>query len=146
MPVRVEITGTEKFRSLAARLRAAEHDFKPEMGKALSDGARTLPAAARASALEKLPKRNGLNLIVARSRFRVRRISPQEVRVVATGIEQLPNTNDGFINHPTFDHRPRETQAIPKARGWFSDPMHRGKDKIGDAIGDAMHRIAKRIT
>lgn len=146
--VRLEIDrrDTAKFHVLAAKLRAAEAEFKPEVGKALSDGARTLPAAARLSALEKLPKRGGLNLIVAKSRFRVRRVSQTEVQVVASGIEQLANTNEGYVVHPTFDHRPREKQAIPKARGWFSTPMRRGKNKISDAIGDAMHRIAKRIT
>jgi len=124
----------------------AEKEFQPEMGKALAEGARPLPMAARVSALEHLPHRNHLNAIVASARIRVRRISEREVRVVANGIKQLANTNAGWINHPTYGHRPRERQRLPRAEGWFSDPMHRGKRRVSDKLGDAMHRIAKRIT
>jgi ribosomal protein S21 len=38
------------------------------------------------------------------------------------------------------------TQAIPRAREWFNKPMRARKRKIADELGDAMHRIAKRIT
>ena len=144
--VSIRITGDAKAKVLAAKLRLAEREFQAKMGQALTDGARPLPMAAKASALERLPKRGGLNVIVASARFRVRRVSDREVQVVASGIRQLGNTNEGRINHPTFSHRPRETQLIPRARGWFSDPMRRGKNRIRDSIGDAMHRVAKRIT
>lgn len=145
MVVRIEISGDAKARVLAAKLRIAEKEFKPEMGKALRSGARPLPNAARRSALEHLPRRNGLNQIVAAARFTLRRISVMEYRVTANGIDQLEDTNDGFITHPTFDHRPRKRQAIPKARGWFNKPMRAGKRRISDELGDSMRRVARRI-
>lgn len=144
--VRVEISGEEKLRLLAAKLRIAEREFKPEIGKALAAGARPLPLAARRSAFDHLPKRNGLNRIVAEARFSVRRFGEMEYRVVAKGIMQLGNTDNGRINHPTYGHRPRVTQEIPKARDWFNRPMRAGKRKIANELGDAMHRIAQRIT
>lgn len=142
----VEISGGEKFRLLAAKLRAAEKEFKPEIGKALKEGTRPFPMAARRSALEHLPKRNGLNRLVAAARFTVHRISTMEYRVTATGIKQLQRTNEGHINHPTFRHRPRVTQSIPRADNWFNKPMRTHKREITDKLGEAMHKIAKRIT
>lgn len=144
--VRIEYKGTAKFDRLAVKLRIAEKEFQPEMGKALVEGARPLPEKARIAALEKLPHKGGLNAIVARSRIRIRKLSDREVDVVASGIKQLANTNKGYINHPTYGRRPRETQYMPRARGWFSDTMHNGKRRISNALGDHMHRIAKRIT
>lgn len=146
MNVRIQISGDEKARRLAAKLRIAEKEFKPEMGKALRAGAQPLPAAARRSALERLPKRNGLNLIIASARYNVRRISAMEYQVLARGIKQLDYTNRGYVNHPTYRRGPRRTQSIPKAKGWFNKPMHAGKRKISNELGQAMHRIAKRIT
>ena len=143
--VRVDISGDVKAHVLAAKLRIAEKEFKYEMGRALRDGVRPLPEAARRSALANLPKRNGLNRIVAAARFSVRRISEMEYRVTAKGIRQLQRTNEGHINHPTYGHRPRETQAIPRARRWFNKPMRAAKRKIADDLGDAMHRVARRI-
>lgn len=143
--IRVEISGNEKTRLLAAKLRIAEKQFDPEMGKALREGARPLPEAARLSALEHLPRRNGLNLVVAAARFSIRRVSEMEYRVTVKGIRQIQRTNEGFITHPTYGHRPREDQAIPKARDWFNRPMRAGKRKISNELGKAMHRIAQRI-
>jgi len=102
--------------------------------------------AAKVSAFEKLPHHGGLNKIVASARIRVRRVSIREVDVVATGIRQLANTNRGFINHPTYGHRLRETQQLPRARGWFTNPMRNGKRRILNEVGKAMHRVAKRVT
>lgn len=144
--VRIEISGGEQAKLLGAKIRAAEKEFKPEMGKALHDGTRPLPAAARRSALEHLPKRKGLNRLVAAAKFTVRRISVMEYQVKGSGIDQLQHTNEGQVSHPTFAHRPRVTQTIPRAKDWFNRPMRAHKRKIADELGDAMHRIAKRIT
>lgn len=141
-----EFSGTAKFDVLAMKLRAAEKELRIEMGRALASGARPLPEAARRSAIEHLPKRGGLNMKVASARFRTRQLSNEQVDVVAKGIDQLADTNEGRITHPTYGHRPRRTQLIPKARGWFTQPMRRGKRRISNELGDAMHRVAKRIT
>lgn len=146
MNVSIKFSGDAEAKILAAKLRIAEKDFRPEMGKALRAGARPLPEAARRSAIENLPRRNGLNLVVAAARYRLRRISVMEYQVSAEGIKQLQYTNEGYVNHPTYDRPPRTRQSIPKAKGWFNKPMRRGKRKISDELGDAMHQVAKRIT
>lgn len=142
----VKTSGGDQFHRLAAKLLAAEREFTPEMGKALADGARPLPEEARLSALEHLPKRGGLNVLVAGSSFRLRRVSVGVIEIRVVGIRQLARTNEGWISHPTFGHRPKDTQFMPRAKGWFSDPMHRGKNRISDALGRAMHKIAQRTT
>lgn len=143
--VRYEISGTEKFRIAAAKLRAAEHEMPAKIRRAVDEAARPLPAAARRSALTNLPHRGGLNLLVARARIRTKRTSSSTLEVEANGIQQLPNTEAGYVNHPTFGHRPRVTQRIPRAKGWFFRPMRKAKPKIKDEIGDAMHKVAKEI-
>lgn len=146
MPIRYEISGSKEFRALAAKLRLAERDLPREVRQAVDRSARPLPATAKRSALMNLPRRGGLNLLVARARFTRRRISPSVVEVRTKGIEQLANTNAGRINHPTFGHRPRVTQLIPKARDWFFKPMRRAKGNVKDELEDAMHRTARKIT
>lgn len=142
---RYEVSGTD-FRALAAKLRVAEHDLPAQARRAVTKAARPLPAAAKRSALANLPRRRGLNVLVARARITVRRVSPTTLDIRARGLEQLGNTNAGEISHPTFGHAPRVVQQIPKARDWFFKPMRKRKNEIADELGDAMHRVAKRIT
>lgn len=142
---RVEVSGTD-FHAVAAKLLAAEHDLPVHLRRAVDKSARPLPAAAKRSALENLPHHHGLNVLVARARITIRRTSSTTLEVRARGIEQLGNTNDGRIGHPTFGHRPRRTQLIPRARDWFFKPMRKRKNEISDELGDAMHKVAKEIT
>lgn len=144
--VNYQVSGTEKFREAAVRLRIAERTLPERMRKAVDQGARPLPAAARRSALENLPHHNELNLVVARARITIRRVSPTMLEVRAKGIEQLGNTNAGRVNHPTYGHRPRRTQRIPRAKGWFNKPMRKAKPRVKKELGDAMHKVAKDIT
>jgi len=142
--VRYQVSGTN-FRVLGTKLRVAEHDLPIEIRRAVDKSARPLPAAVKRSAVENLPRRGGLNLLVARARVTIKRVSSTAVDVRAKGIEQLANTNAGRVNHPTYGHRPRFTQRIPKARGWFFKPMRRAKRATTDELEDAMHRVAKEI-
>lgn len=144
--VRYEISGGKEFKALSAKLLAAERELPVEIRRAVDRSARPFPAAAKRSAVVNLPKRGGLNLLVARARFTVRRISATTVEVRAKGIEQLANINAGLVNHPTYGHRPRVTQRITRARDWFFKPMRKAKRETADELGDAMHRVAKRIT
>jgi hypothetical protein len=143
--VRYEFSGGRDFQVAAAKLRNAGRDLPAETRQAVDKSARPLPLAAKRSAVLNLPRRGGLNLLVARSRFTIRRTSPTTVEVRARGIEQLENTNEGRVNHLTFGRRPWITQRIPRARDWFFKPMRKAKRDVKDELEDAMHRVAKKI-
>jgi hypothetical protein len=145
MSTRYEISGSKEFSLLAVRLRAAEADLTVHMRRAVDKAARPMPVAARRSALSNLPHRGGLNVLVARARITVRRVSATTLEIHAKGIEQLGNTNEGFVSHPTYGRSPYGLQSIPRARDWFYEPLRRRKRQVADELGDAMHRTAKEI-
>lgn len=144
--IEIEITGTEQLTVLAAKFRAAaDGGLQAELTEGLYRSTTPLTTDARMSALDNLPRRGGLNRIVAGARMTVER-GPMHVVIVAKGIPQLALTNAGEVVHPVYGHRPREHQLIPKARNWFFGPMRRGKDKVERELREAMRRVAKDIT
>lgn len=143
----IEITGGEQFAALAGRIRRAEGELPHELTQALERSAPPLIAAAKRSAAANLPRRGGLAGIVAASDMSTQ---PRAggIRIVARGITQLPLTNTGFVRHPTFNHRTAKawvTQAIPKAREWFTRPMHEKSDTVRRELDKALNKIARRI-
>jgi len=146
MVTRFEVSGTGDFKRAAARLRVAERDLPREVRRAVDKGVRPLPIAVKRSAIMNLPRRGGLNVLVAQARITIKRVSATAVEVRAKGIEQLAETNAGRVWHPTFGHRPRILQRIPRAKDWFFKPVRRVKPDVKDEIEDALRRVARRIT
>lgn len=140
----LEIKGGEQFAAVARAFRQAEGELPRELVKALERSAKPLRKDAKASALEHLPSSGGLNHIVAGARMTVRRIA-NGVRIVAKGIDQLRLTNQGKIVHPTYGHRPRKLQPIPKAKDWFTRPLRDGEPKVRKELVKALDKIARRI-
>jgi hypothetical protein len=131
MATRFEVSGTGDFKRAAARLRVAEKDLPREVRSAVDKGVRPLPIAVKRSAIMNLPRRGGLNVLVAQARITIKRVS---------------ETNAGRVWHPTFGHRPRILQRIPRAKDWFFKPVRRVKPDVKDEIEDALRRVARRIT
>jgi hypothetical protein len=142
----VRITDTGDFDRLAKRLRAAGNELERELAAALDRSTGRLDEAVRASALANLPQHGGLNEEVAASRITSRRLGPLELLFGASGLEQLPLINKGRVAHPTYGHRPRVLQLIPRARDWFYKPMRRSAPGVRREIERAMHRVARRLT
>ncbi|GAA3089192.1 hypothetical protein JOF29_007952 [Kribbella aluminosa] len=142
----IRFEGGEAFARAAERLQAAaEGGLQRELSDALMEATKPLDDAARASALENLPRKNGLNKIVAASRISTHRLTALRVRITAHGIPQLAMTNRGMIVHPVYGHRPRVLQKIPKAIGWFYKPMRRGAGGVRRELTNAIERVARRI-
>ena len=141
----IEIRGEEQFTALAARIRKAEGDLKPELYDALERAAPSLEHAATRSAAANLPHRGGLNAVVAAAGMSHQRRAGG-IRITARGITQLALTNSGKVRHPVYGNPGTwVTQFIPKARDWFDKPMHDGAPKVRRELVKALDKIARKI-
>lgn len=141
----IEVRGEEQFAALAARLRKAEGQLQPELYDALERAAPPLERAATRSALASLPKRGGLNVVVASAGMRHQRRAGG-IRITASGITQLKLTNDGRVRHPVYGNPGTWVgQAIPKARDWFNKPIRDGAPRVRKELVKALDKIARKI-
>lgn len=141
----IEIRGGEQFSALAARIRKAEGELKPELYDALERSAPELERAATRSAAANLPKRGGLNAVVASAGMSHQRRAGG-IRIIARGITQLKLTNEGRVRHPVYGHPGTWVgQVIPKARDWFNKPMVDGAPKVRRELVKALDKIARKI-
>ena len=145
----LEIRGGREARQIARAFeRAAARDLRYELQRGLEEGAESMVDAAHVSALRNLPKRGRLNLLVAAARIIVLRSGGRDpsVKIVATGMDQLyPIDKLGVVEHPTFAHRPRVRQSIPKAEGWFTEACEHEAPKVRRELERAIDRVARRI-
>ncbi|RZU12447.1 hypothetical protein EV645_5717 [Kribbella rubisoli] len=142
----IRISDNGEVKLLAARLRAmANGGLQRELATGLDKATKHLDLDVRESALEHLPKRGGLAEVVASSHIEVAKITPLRVRIIARGISQLALLNKGFVNHPTYGHRPWRFEAIAKARGWFDRPLQKSAPAVRRELERAMNRTARRI-
>jgi hypothetical protein len=141
-----EVTGGAQFHVVAMKMRNAAHgDLEREILQALEKASVPLRADAKRSALENLPKRGGLNVLVADSIMTVQRRAGG-IRVVAKGMTQLAKTNNGEVRHPVYGNRNAwTTQDIPLAKDWFFKPFHDGKGKISRELRLALDDVARKI-
>lgn len=141
----IEFVGGEQFAKLAAKIRAAEGELPNELYRALEKSSKPLRRDAKSSALAHLPRKGGLNRVVAGSRMSTRRVA-NGIKIKANGIEQLKLTNSGKVRHPVYGHPGTwVTQSIPAAKDWWSRPMRNGAPKVRRELVKALGKIARRI-
>lgn len=141
----IEVRGAEQFNELAARLRKARGELKPELYDALERAAPPLERAATRSAAANLPRRGGLNALVASAGMSHQRRAGG-IRIVARGITQLKLTNAGEVRHPVYGEPGTWVgQLIPKAKDWFTKPIHDGAPKVREELKKALDTIARKI-
>lgn len=122
----ISITGANKLAAVTRRLKATgQSGLKRDMLRGLRAAAKPLPEVARASALETLPKKGGLNEVVASQKFAVRtRTSGRNpgVRVVGVSKEHLRAMDAGRLSHPVFGNRNVWVKQKIKP-GWWTVPL-----------------------
>lgn len=145
----IEIRGGAEARRIAAAFdKAAVRDLSQALQRGLEDGVAPLADAAHRAALEQLPRRGGLNVVVAAARIvaHVRGGRNPSAHIVADGIDQINLIDQaGVVDHPTYGHRPRVRQSIPRARGWFTDTMQNGAPGIRRALDRQLNQLARKI-
>lgn len=150
----ITVKGGEQFLALSKQLKAVDANLRREMSKEIREAAKPLIAASRREARARLPKRGGLNELVAKTPQRVQiRTGPKTAGVrivVGQSNSGARATNRGMVRHPVFPDKstPREswtwvTQPVPK--GWFDDTMADQAPKIRWQIIALMNRIANDV-
>src|SRR5689334_25378771 len=125
-------------------MRVANAEMPHNNIDALERAAPPLERAATASAAANLPHRGGLAAIVASSGMSHQRRAGG-IRIIARGISQLKLTNDGLVRHPVYGEPGTwVTQAIPKAREWFTKPIRDGAPKVRRELDKALDKIARK--
>lgn len=98
-----------------------------------------LISAAQRAALERLPKRGGLNVQVASQKWTLQALAGARTAGVRlkTAAPDTLQTDEGYVRHPIFGHRGKgqwRTQQTPNATGWASDTV----DAYGPALSAAL--------
>ena len=162
----IESTGPLQLKSLGLRLKAlgVAGDIGAAQGLGQGFGAgRTLRAQllagiraaatpavqkARQAALNELPKRGGLNVLVAKSQIRVatRLTGPKVgVRITDRGAGGR-GTNRGRIRHPVFGRNGTWVTQQLSSSGWFDETLAGEKDAVLPKIAAAMEIVAAEAT
>lgn len=144
----IEVQGGEKLVALAKRLKGAPKELRGELTKAITKTVQPLKAAAKKSAVERLPRRGGLGKRVAKTTLRHKRKSTGRgagIRIEAqtNAVKDPLRIDRGRIRHPTYGHRPWVLQNVRK--GWFTEPMREGAPKVQQELLQAMDEIARKI-
>lgn len=148
MPVEVTIVAdTEKLARLSAVLkRVGDQQLRRELYRGIQRATVPMKAAARASALQRLPKRGGLAGKVASSKLstRTRGGRNPSVRIVASGGVDLRSMDRGRLRHPVFGNRRVWVNQSVAAR-WFTDPMRATAPAARTEIAGVLDRVAVDI-
>ena len=139
----------EDFARAARALHAAgSGGLKKELGVGIRAGVRPLIALNRAAAREMLPKKGGLNELVAKA---TETITVQTagnnigVRVSVGNKNPGPRATDaGHVRHPLFGDR-RHWYDEPVKPGWFSATMHKNSPSTEPFVRAAMQRVLDKV-
>lgn len=142
------MSGEMEFRSpdmqaISKRLRAAgRKDLNSNLSKRINASVKPARQAFKKSALQRLPKKNGLNVRVAKAKYRTAK-KKNGVRLIASGQDELDKMDQGSFRHPTFGRKPWKVQQIRP--GVFSDPWEELAPSIRAEVGKAIDDTIKEV-
>ena len=149
MPADLRVEGVERLERASRQLReVGDKDLRREMFRAIQRSTKPLRGKAKEAALRELPKRGGLNVWVAQSRFSTKtRGSGKKagVRITATkGKHDLRALDAGRLRHPVYGNRNVwVNQSVPA--GWFSKTIENGADEVRKELVKALDDVLKQI-
>ena len=120
------VQGAEDLGVLAKRLKeVGDKELRKELLRGIRVATKGTKAKIKANALSQLPKKGGLNAVIAGSKFATKTKTSARstgIKIVATNPHQIRGMDRGHLRHPVFGHRDRwKSQKIPA--GWFSEPI-----------------------
>lgn len=148
--------GAQAFYELSKRLKevggTGKGSLRNEMTNAVKRAAKPLPQAAKKAARARLPKRGGLNELVAKRTPKVvTRTGAQTAGVRVQDTKTDPRmSNQGRIYHPVFGRPGSDAvQIVPGIKGYFDEAMQaeapRVRDEVTEVLVDFAQRIAKGV-
>jgi len=142
----IEVRGADQLVRLSKRLRqVGNKDLKKELRTALREATKPVQAAIRRHAEDSMPKRGGLNRVMARSRISTQiRGSGNSPGIRLASKSHDPRINRGRLRHPVYGHRDRwVTQRVPE--GWFVPPTGQATRAAQVQLLAAMKRIEREL-
>ena len=131
------------MQALSRRLRAAgRKDLNSALSKRINASVKPARQEFKKSALARLPKKNGLNVRVSKTKYRTQK-KKNGVRLIASGQDELDKLDAGSLRHPTYGHKPWVLQQIKP--GVFSDPWNALAPSIRNEVGKAIDDTIKGI-
>ena len=152
--------GAAEMKALGARLKgmSSSGDLGQEFGKGKTLRAQLLAgirastapaiASARAAALSELPRKGGLNELVAGSKMKSdTRLGGKQVGVrISDRGKGAKRANRGVISHPVFGNRSKWVKQPIAHSGWFDKTMEAQREQVAQKIHAAMVTIAEETT
>lgn len=139
--------GADDLGVLAKRLKeVGDKELRKELLRGIRVATKDTKAAIKANALRQLPKRGGLNVVVANSKFTTKtRMSARStgIKIMATNPHSIRGMDRGKLRHRVFGTDRWVSQSIPS--GWFSGPVEADAPKVQAEIGKAMASVAAKL-
>ena len=153
----ITVTGADGLARLGRALRqAGRNDLRKELLRGVRRASKPMVPAARAAALEGLPKRGGLAADVSGAKWVVRtRLQGRGAGVRITGAwssdgrqHDLSKMDSGVIRHPTWGRRgigDWEAQTAGVRARWFSDAMNALAPEIREELAKVIDDVAQKL-
>jgi hypothetical protein len=143
------VNGSEQLAALGVRLKVAgDKTLRVGMLRGLKAATEPLKVAVKAAAMEKLPKRGGLNAQVAGQKITTQvRTGARTagVRLTTTTPDTL-QTDTGYVRHKVFGNRKRWVrQEIPNASGWWSETLKDAAPEVTAELVGVMEAVSVQI-
>lgn len=153
----LRVTGAEQFERAARAAAGMDKTQRREVLKVVQTESRPVRQGLKGSARATLPKRGGLNEVVASSTISARSKTAGRdvgVTIVAKGrngrLKDIRATDSGRLRHPVFADGEKgrrdwtwvNQQVTP---GWWSKPLAAFGPKLGRDLGRAMSRVVDDI-
>lgn len=150
MPVDVRIAGdgADKLEVLSRRLKAAgDSELRRELYRGLNRATKPLKEAAKRAARQDLPRRGGLNELVASARFSTRTRgggrTPGVSLTASKAGTDLRWIDRGKLRHPVFGRSTWVNQTVPA--GWFTKTLEAEGPAVRKELVTVLDDIARRL-
>lgn len=149
MPVDLRIVGAEQLADVARRCKeAGDKELRRDLMRGINRSLKPAKAAVKAAALRELPRRGGLNRVIATSRIGSRsRTGGRNPAVFLTGKKaghDLRSVDRGRLRHPVFGNKSVwVTQEIKP--GWWSRTLQDQAPRVRREVVDVLEDVARRL-
>lgn len=148
MPVDLRISGVDQLEAVARRIKeAGDKELRRELLRGINRALKPAKAEVQRAALADLPKRGGLNQLVASSKIGSRtRTAGRDPAVFLTGTKSghdLRSIDRGRLRHPVFGTDTWVDQDIKP--GWWSQTLAGQVPSIRREVVNALEDVARRL-
>ena len=145
-PLELKIDKANDLQKLARDLKAAGNvELRKELLRGIQQATKPIKQSIKPAALRELPKRGGLNQVIAGSKVGVRTRTGKNpaVVVVTKHVKHDVRALDrGILRHPVFGRDEWVTQRIPP--DWWTNEMRRQEPQAARDVIAVLDSVAKK--